>query len=121
MALDPDGVSTYVRFARFQTQGLKWPSGITVQLIACRPRSRGSVGIGSADPFAPPRLSPGYLTDGEGADLATLRSGVHWARDLARRAPLADFLEGELFPGSGGAPAWLRCGPLWPQGFRPLQ
>jgi hypothetical protein len=49
MALDPDGVSTYVRFARFQTQGLKWPSGITVQLIACRPRSRGSVGIGSGE------------------------------------------------------------------------
>lgn len=47
MALDPDGVSTYVRFARFQSQGLKWPSGITVQLIACRPHSRGSVGLNS--------------------------------------------------------------------------
>jgi choline dehydrogenase-like flavoprotein len=36
MALDPDGVSTYVRFAKFQEQGKKWPSGFTFQLIACR-------------------------------------------------------------------------------------
>nr|WGL47427.1 fatty acid photodecarboxylase [Chlorella sorokiniana] len=100
MALDSDGVSTYVRFAKFQTQGLKWPSGITVQLIACRPQSVGSVGLKSADPFDAPKLSPGYLTDAAGADLATLRSGVHWARELARQGPLAEYLSGELFPGS---------------------
>ncbi|KAI7844723.1 hypothetical protein COHA_001810 [Chlorella ohadii] len=100
MALDSDGVSTYVRFAKFQSQGLKWPSGITVQLIACRPHSTGSVGLKSADPFDAPKLSPGYLTDAAGADLATLRSGVHWARELARQGPLAEYLSGELFPGS---------------------
>ncbi|PSC67760.1 glucose-methanol-choline oxidoreductase [Micractinium conductrix] len=100
MALDADGVSTYVRFAKFQSQGLKWPSGITVQLIACRPHSKGSVGLKNADPFTPPKLRPGYLTDKAGADLATLRSGVHWARDLASSGPLSEFLEGELFPGS---------------------
>lgn len=103
MALDPDGVSTYVRFAKFQvspalkggqeqsdeephstlmayasdravqclparvglyhvltvvlgrgccclqSQGLKWPSGITMQLIACRPQSTGSVGLKSGE------------------------------------------------------------------------
>nr|7AV4_AAA Chain AAA, Fatty acid photodecarboxylase, chloroplastic [Chlorella variabilis] len=101
MALDPDGVSTYVRFAKFQSQGLKWPSGITMQLIACRPQSTGSVGLKSADPFAPPKLSPGYLTDKDGADLATLRKGIHWARDVARSSALSEYLDGELFPGSG--------------------
>lgn len=121
---------------------MKWPSGITLQLIACRPHSTGSVGLKSgelrcaagglqggsapqrltmqgwrltacltqvdtggrcwaipahspiltdthsdppcpsahlpaclpaADPFQAPKLIPGYLTDAEGADLATLR------------------------------------------------
>lgn len=33
-----------------QAKGLKWPSGITVQLIACRPQSRGSVGLKSGEP-----------------------------------------------------------------------
>ncbi|KAL4424367.1 hypothetical protein ABPG75_001668 [Micractinium tetrahymenae] len=100
MALDPDGVSTYVRFGRFQAKGLKWPSGITVQLIACRPQSRGSVGLKSADPFDAPKLETGYLTDAAGADLATLRVGVHWARDLASSGPLSEYVNGELFPGS---------------------
>jgi choline dehydrogenase-like flavoprotein len=45
LSLDPDGVSTYVRFGKFQSQGLKWPSGVTFQLIACRPHSTGSVGL----------------------------------------------------------------------------
>ena len=54
-----------------------------------------------ADPFAPPRLSPGYLTDKEGADLATLRwaalAPLHlqgWCRGRAVGSALA---------GSGGA------------------
>lgn len=37
MALDHDGVNTYVRFAKFLTQGLRWPSGVTFQV---RPVSR---------------------------------------------------------------------------------
>lgn len=100
MALDPDGVSTMVKFAKFQEQGLKWPSGLTLQLIACRPQSKGSVGLNSADPFTPPRLSPGYLTDAAGADMATLRAGVRWGRELAANAPLNEYLEEELFPGT---------------------
>jgi fatty acid photodecarboxylase len=73
MALDPDGVSTYVRFAKFQEQGKKWPSGVTFQLIACRPQSRGSVGLRSAEPFDAPKVDVGYLSDERGADLATLK------------------------------------------------
>ncbi len=32
-----------------QSQGLKWPSGVTMQLIACRPQSTGSVGLKSGE------------------------------------------------------------------------
>lgn len=59
----------------------------------------------AADPFDAPKLSPGYLTDAAGADLATLREGVHWARRLAAAGPLAEYLGGELFPGSAGEAA----------------
>jgi hypothetical protein len=100
MALDPDGVSTYVRFAQFQEQGKRWPSGCSFQLIACRPASRGAVTLGSSDPFAPPRLETGYLTDAGGADLATLRHGIKLARDIAATSTFAEFLDGELFPGA---------------------
>lgn len=99
MALDPDGVSTYVRFAKFQEKGLKWPSGVTFQLIACRPRSRGSVTLRSADPFDSPAVETGYLTDVGGADIATLRAGIKLARKIASCDALAEYLDGELFPG----------------------
>lgn len=106
MALDPDGVSTYVRFAKFQEQGKKWPSGVTFQLIACRPKGLGSVGLRSADPFDAPAVQTGYLTDPAGADLATLKAGIALARRIAAAPAFTDWLDpaaGELFPGAGAA------------------
>ncbi len=44
-----------------------------MQLLAVRPLSRGSVKLHSDDPFQPPALMPGFLSDKEGRDLATLR------------------------------------------------
>ena len=43
-ALDPDGVSSYVKFGEMKKQGLSWPGGITIQLLAVRAKSKGSVG-----------------------------------------------------------------------------
>ena len=45
-----------------------------MQLLAVRPKSRGSVKLHDDDPFQPPKLVPGFLSDRDGADLATLRS-----------------------------------------------
>lgn len=104
MALDPDGVSTYMRFAKFQEQGKKWPSGVTFQLVACRPKSLGSVGLKSNDSFEAPAVTPGYLNDPAGADLATLQHGIAIARQMAGSAAFKDYLvdpEEELFPGKG--------------------
>ncbi len=36
-------------------------------------RSRGHVALRSDDPYDAPKLDIGYLTDSEGADMATLR------------------------------------------------
>lgn len=86
--------------------GKKWPSGVTFQLIACRPKGLGSVGLKSDDPFDAPAVQTGYLTDPAGADLATLKHGIALARRLAAAPAFADWLQpsnGELFPGSGVA------------------
>jgi choline dehydrogenase-like flavoprotein len=102
MALDPDGVSTYVRFGKFQEEGKKWPSGITFQLIACRPKGLGSVGLKSNNPFEAPAVDTGYLNDPAGADMATLRHGVEIARQLAKTEAFQQYIEGadgEQFPG----------------------
>ena len=42
-----------------------------MRLLMCR--SRGTVLLRSDDPWDAPKLDPKYLSDGEGADLATLR------------------------------------------------
>lgn len=103
MALDPDGVSTYVRFGKFQEEGKKWPSGITFQLIACRPKGLGSVGLKSNNPFEAPDVDTGYLNDPSGDDIATLRHGVEIARQLAKTEAFEQYIEGpdgEQFPGA---------------------
>lgn len=43
-ALDPDGVSAYIKLGQLKKQGQTWPAGFTLQLLAVRARSRGSVG-----------------------------------------------------------------------------
>lgn len=43
-ALDPDGVSSYVKFGELKKQGLSWPAGITIQLLGVRAESKGTVG-----------------------------------------------------------------------------
>lgn len=99
MALDPDGVSTYTRFGKFQKEGRKWPSGVTFQLVAARAESRGYVTLKSSDPFDSPSISSGYLTDHDGRDLATLMNGIKIARQLVSTESMSSVLDGELFPG----------------------
>lgn len=96
-ALDPDGISSYIKFGELKKQGLNWPSGITVQLLAIRANSRGSIGLKAADPFTSPAVNINYFQSPE--DLATLREGVRMARRIAEQSALAKYLEQETFPG----------------------
>lgn len=50
--------------------------GITVGAILLRPRSRGTIRLASADPFAKPLIDPRYLTDEEGIDEQTMLAGL---------------------------------------------
>lgn len=50
--------------------------GITVGAILLRPRSRGTIRLASADPAAKAVIDPGYLTDPDGVDEATMLAGL---------------------------------------------
>lgn len=50
--------------------------GVTVGAILLRPHSRGTIRLASADPTAKPVIDPGYLTDADGIDEATMLAGL---------------------------------------------
>lgn len=50
--------------------------GLTVGAILIQPRSRGTIRLASADPNAKVIIDPGYLTDPDGLDTATLLAGL---------------------------------------------
>lgn len=69
--------------------------GFSCHVCVLRPKSRGSVGLTSADPMAPPRIDPQFLSDPQ--DLAVLMKGARKTRQLMQTAPLAGYIHKELF------------------------
>ncbi|MDV2453610.1 GMC family oxidoreductase [Xanthomonas hortorum] len=66
-----------------------------------RPRSVGSLTIASRDPYAAPVIDLGFLK--ERGDRECLVDGVEMIRDIARHAPFADIVGGELAPGTANS------------------
>ncbi len=64
---------------------------------SCRPTSRGSVAIRSADPIAPPVIRTNYLSTPE--DVADVCDGAHVLRRIAAAEPLAGVIDSEYQPG----------------------
>ncbi len=73
---------------------------ITLTPNVARPRSRGRVWIGSADPDQPPLIDYGYFTDPDGHDERTLLAGIRMGRQLAQTQPMAGWIKREVFPGA---------------------
>jgi choline dehydrogenase len=71
--------------------------GFLTNFYQLRPRSRGSIAIRSADPLAPPRITPNYLSDPE--DCRVMRDGVRLVRHILSQAPMAPFRGEEIAPG----------------------
>jgi choline dehydrogenase-like flavoprotein len=71
--------------------------GFSFHISLLRPKSRGSIGLASADPAEAPVIKGNFL--GHPDDLATLRRGVRIARQLAATHPLANYVEAEILPG----------------------
>ncbi len=73
--------------------------GASISCVPCRPESRGSIRIRSADPAAPPRIQPNYLATEN--DRTTLIEGLRIARRLFETAAMRPFVAGEAMPGPG--------------------
>lgn len=73
--------------------------GFSLHVCVLRPRSRGDIGLSSADPLADPRIQPNYLADP--ADLRTLVAGVRAARCILAARAFDSYRGPELFPGDG--------------------
>ena len=71
--------------------------GMTLHVCHLRPKSRGGIRLASADPAAPPRIDPRYLSDP--SDLPPLAAGLRRARAIYAQAAFLPYLGQEVFPG----------------------
>jgi choline dehydrogenase/4-pyridoxate dehydrogenase len=76
-----------------------YADGFSLRAVMLRPESRGEITLASADPRAPVRIRQNFLSTDN--DKRTIRDGLKLVRRMARTAPLADFVAGELMPGPG--------------------
>jgi choline dehydrogenase len=73
-------------------------SGFSASATQCRPLSRGTVQIGSADPLAPPRIVANYLSDPH--DAKVLVAGLQMLRDIYAQPAFRDLItDDEYMPG----------------------
>lgn len=72
-------------------------SGFLMSFQPCRPRSRGTIQITSADPLAPPAIQPNYLSDT--TDLEEVLAGCHLIRRLAKTPAISAITIRERTPG----------------------
>lgn len=73
-----------------------WP-GFSIGLSNCRPSSRGSIMIRSADPTKPPKIVPNALSTDR--DVAEMLDAVKFLRRVAAQPSLAAVVEEEMLPG----------------------
>jgi len=84
---------------------LHYGYGVSCHVAVLRPKSRGRVGLRSANPREAPLIDPNFLVDPE--DLATLVAGVKRARGIMDGAPLAPHRCEELFTEGEGDEALI--------------
>jgi choline dehydrogenase len=71
--------------------------GVTLNACLLRPKSRGTVRLRSADPFAKPVIDNNYLAEPE--DLRLEVAGIKFAREILKQKPLSGRITAELLPG----------------------
>jgi choline dehydrogenase len=72
-------------------------SGMTLSVCQLRPKSRGWIALGSADPYQRPLIHANYLAE-EGDRYFAVES-IRFARKLAQTAPLSGYIDAEVMPG----------------------
>ena len=73
--------------------------GFSAHICALHPKSRGSVGLNSTNPKAPPRIDPAYLSDP--ADLQTLMRGARLTEQMLQSPALTPWRGKRLYPHDG--------------------
>jgi choline dehydrogenase-like flavoprotein len=73
-------------------------AGVTLNSAYLRPKSRGTVRLASADPFAAPLIDPNYWSAPPDRTLAI--AGLQLARDIMRQPALKRFVLAEVLPGA---------------------
>ncbi|MDD9908996.1 MAG: GMC family oxidoreductase N-terminal domain-containing protein [Ahrensia sp.] len=76
---------------------LAWGAGYSADVNICRPHSRGSLTLASADPQQAPVIDLALLRDER--DVSTLVNGVKRLREVVARAPFGDLRGVEEYPG----------------------
>lgn len=71
-------------------------NGCTISVTQTRPRSRGHVGLTGAEPSAPLRIVPNYLTHPD--DLRCLADGARLMQDVMRQRAIAPMIAGGHVP-----------------------
>jgi choline dehydrogenase len=72
--------------------------GFTISAVHLRPEARGTVGLKSPDPLAPPSIRFNFLKTPY--DLQALIAGMRLARNITRQPALAPYVAAELLPGA---------------------
>jgi choline dehydrogenase-like flavoprotein len=95
--LDVPDVQLHFGMALTDDHGRKRHRGTGFSLHVCqlRPKSRGHVGLGSADPFAPPLIDPNFL--GHPDDLETMVGGYKITKRLLETPALRALQKQDMF------------------------
>ncbi|MGO7860134.1 GMC family oxidoreductase [Rhizobium leguminosarum] len=98
--IEPDlqlygAISPHRDYARF----LGGQAGVTGHGTLQRPNSRGEITLRSANPVEYPSIDPKYfISDPDGADLATMIAGVRINREIMAQSPMKELIAYELSP-----------------------
>ncbi|MEO0676743.1 MAG: GMC oxidoreductase [Pseudomonadota bacterium] len=97
---EPDVQTHFIPF-HLDHRGKKYAmkSGYFADVCLCRPKSRGSLRLGSTDPSEPPLFDLGLFRDD--SDLDTLTAGVERLRDLLGKAEFGGRRGKEVGPSTG--------------------
>jgi choline dehydrogenase len=85
-------------FSNAKTRAFDKEPGMTIGVYQCRPESQGSIHIGSADPFAAPKIRANYLDDP--IDCEALVGGMRLIREIGEAEAFAKYRSFEMNPGA---------------------
>ena len=107
-ALDVPDLQFHFAPGYFREHGFQREKGAFFSLgpVLVAPHSRGTISLGSADPLAPPRIDPRYLSDER--DLTALVRGLQLAREIAAAHPLSEASGAEYVPGNQELSTYVR-------------